>query len=247
MTQRVALVTGSSKGIGKGIAKKLLENGYRVYLNGRNEEVLQRVADGLRGDVKIITSDLCIESNIQNSIEKIFYNEKRLDLVVANIGSGKSLNGWQVELSEYKRVFDINFFSAVSLATHSIEYMKEHGGQIIFISSIAGCEAIGAPIAYSSAKTALLSFAKSLSNTVAQFNIRVNSISPGNVMFDGSTWDDKIKNNEDAVKTYIQQNVPLNGFATTDDIAEAVLYLEKSRFTTGSNLVVDGGQLQKII
>jgi 3-oxoacyl-[acyl-carrier protein] reductase len=247
MTQRVALVTGSSKGIGKGIAKKLLENGYRVYLNGRNEEELQRVADLLGGDVKMIASDLCIESNIQNSIEKIFYNEKRLDLVVANIGSGKSLNGWQVELSEYKRVFDINFFSAVSLATHSIEYMKEHGGQIIFISSIAGCEAIGAPIAYSSAKTALLSFAKSLSNTVAQFNIRVNSISPGNVMFDGSTWDDKIKNNEDAVKTYIQQNVPLNGFATTDDIAEAVLYLEKSRFTTGSNIVVDGGQLHKII
>jgi 3-oxoacyl-[acyl-carrier protein] reductase len=247
MTQRVALVTGSSKGIGKGIAKKLLENGYRVYLNGRNEEVLQRVADGLRGDIKVIASDLSIEPNIQKTIETIINSEKRLDLVVANIGSGKSLNGWQVELSEYKRVFDINFFSAVSLATHSIEYMKEHGGQIIFISSIAGCEAIGAPIAYSSAKTALLSFAKSLSNTVAQFNIRVNSISPGNVMFDGSTWDDKIKNNEDAVKTYIQQNVPLNGFATTDDIAEAVLYLEKSRFTTGSNIVVDGGQLHKII
>ena len=152
-----------------------------------------------------------------------------------------------MDIKEYKRIFDINFFNAVSLATHSVDIMKEAGGHIIFISSIAGCESLGAPIAYSSAKTALLSFAKSLSNDVSKLQIRVNSISPGNVMFEGSTWDDKMKHDKEFVEEYIKDNVPINTFATPEDIAKAVIYLEDSKFTTGSNIVVDGGQLKKII
>jgi 3-oxoacyl-[acyl-carrier protein] reductase len=247
MNKKVALITGSSRGIGRGIAKKLLENNYRVYINARSLDELQITAEELGGDVKCIASDLCVEANIKECLEKIFKDEKRLDLVVSNIGSGKSINGWHVELEEYKRVFDINFFSAVSLATHSVAIMKECGGHIVFISSIAGCESLGAPIAYSSAKTALLGFAKNLSNEVAKFNIRVNSISPGNVMFENSTWDEKIKNDKEAVEAYIEKNVPLNSFATPQDIAKTVMFLQESGFITGTNIVVDGGQLNKII
>lgn len=247
MNKKVALVTGSSKGIGKGIAKKLAENNYIVYINGRNLENLKRTAKELTGEVKIITSDLSDEPSIKESVEKIFKDEGRLDLVVANIGSGKSASGWDIGIAEYKRVFDINFFSAVSLATCSIEIMKESGGHIVFISSIAGCESLGAPIAYSSAKTALLGFAKGLSDEAAKLHVRVNSISPGNVMFDGSTWDEKMKNDKELVDNYIQKSVPMNGFATPEDIAKAVMYLEESGFTTGANIVVDGGQLNKIV
>ncbi len=247
MKKKVALVTGSSRGIGKGIAKKLVEHNYLVYINGRNLESLEKTAKEFNDEVKLVVSDLSDDLNNKQAIEKIFKDEGRLDLVVANIGSGKSIAGWNVDMSEYKRVFEINFFSAVSLATHAAEVMKESGGHILFISSIAGCESLGAPMAYSSAKTALLSYAKSLSKATASLNIRVNSISPGNVMFDGSTWDEKSKHDREAVKTYIEKNVPLNGFATPEDIAKAVLYLEESSFTTGTNLVVDGGQLNKII
>lgn len=247
MNNKVALVTGSSKGIGKCIAKKLVDNNYIVYINGRDLETLKKAAKDLCTNVKLIDYDLTNDSNIKNTVDKIVKDEGRLDLVVANIGSGKSISGWNIDIEEYRRVFDINFFNAVSLATRSVEVMKDKAGHIIFISSIAGCESLGAPITYSSAKTALLSFSKSLSNEVAKFNIRVNSISPGNVMFDGSTWDDKMKNNKDWVEKYIETNVPLNDFATPEDIAKAVLYLEDSRFITGANIVVDGGQLNKII
>jgi 3-oxoacyl-[acyl-carrier protein] reductase len=245
--KKVALVTGSSRGIGKGIAKKLCENGYIVYINGRNVESLQKSAKELNGEVKIVAGDLTDETNIKEAIDKIAKDEGRLDLVVANIGSGKSIPGWNIDMSEYKRVFDINFFSAVCLATCSLEVMQKSGGHIIFISSIAGCESLGAPIAYGSAKTALLAFAKSLSQECAKLHVRVNSISPGNVMFDGSTWDEKSKNDKKFVDEYIKQNVPLNGFATPQDIAKAVMYLEESSFTTGVNIVVDGGQLNKIV
>jgi 3-oxoacyl-[acyl-carrier protein] reductase len=247
MNKKVALVSGSSRGIGKGIAKKLIENNYIVYINGRDLESLEKTKIELDAEVKLIVSDLSIDLNIKQTVGKIFKDEGRLDLVVANIGSGKSALGWKLDIEEYKKVFEINFFSAVSLATYSVEVMKERGGHIIFISSIAGCESFGAPIAYSSAKTALLAFSKNLSNEVAKLHIRVNSVSPGNVIFDGSTWDDKIKKNKEVVDEYIEKNVPLNGFATPQDIAKAVIFLEESGFVTGANIIVDGGQINKII
>lgn len=245
--KKVALVTGSSSGIGKCIAKKLIENNYIVYINGRNLETLRRTAEDLSFDVKLVSCDMTDDTNIQHTINEIIRDEGKLDLVVANIGSGKSMPGWNIDIIEHKRIFEINFFSAVSLATYSTNAMKNHGGHIIFISSIAGCEAIGAPISYSSAKTALLSFAKSLSQETAKLKIRVNSISPGNVMFEGSTWDEKNKNNKKWVDQYIEKNVPLNNFAVPEDIAKTVIYLEDSSFITGANIVVDGGQLNKII
>ncbi len=246
--KKVALVTGSSKGIGKGIAQLLLENNYIVYINGRDKEQVQTtIAQFNCPFAKPLIEDLTNEASIKSSIEYILNNESKIDLIVCNIGTGKSQSGLESEIQEYKRMFDINFFNSVSVALNGIKSMKETGGNIIFISSIAGCEAIGAPIAYSSAKTALLSFAKNLSNEVAQYNIRVNSISPGNVMFEGSTWDDKFKQNKNKVDKYIKENVPLNKFATPNDIAKSVLFLEQNEFITGVNLVIDGGQLNKLI
>ncbi len=247
MNRKVALVTGSSKGIGKGIAKKLAENNYIVYLNGRNLDDLKKTAIEFNIETKLINSDLTVDENIKEALNYIYQSEGRLDLLVSNIGSGKSVVGWDTSIEEYKRLFELNFFNAVSIATHSINIMKKSGGHIIFISSIAGCESLGAPITYSSAKSALLSFAKNLSNDVAKYNIRVNSISPGNVMFEGSTWDEKIKKDREAVSGYIEKNVPMNDFATPEDIGKTVLYLDDVNFITGSNIIVDGGQIKKII
>ena len=239
--KKVAFVTASTNGIGKNIVKHLLKNNYIVYANGRDKNNLSFK------NVQFISGDMSQESQIKNALDKITKMEKRLDLVVANLGSGKSISGYDVDLDEYKKVFDINFFGAVSLATQAIQFLKKTDGNIIFISSIAGCEDLGAPIAYTTAKTALLSFSKSLSNRVGQYNIRVNSISPGNVMFKNSTWDTKIRENKKEVREYVQKNVALNKFAKPKDISKAVLFLENSEFITGTNIVVDGGELKKII
>ena len=103
MNKKVALVTGSSKGIGKAIAKKLAENNYIVYINGRNLEDLEKIKKELEGDIEIIDCDLTNDLNIKNTIAKIFKDEQRLDLVVANIGSGKSQVGWDVDIEEYTK------------------------------------------------------------------------------------------------------------------------------------------------
>lgn len=246
--KKVAFVSASSSGIGKAIVKELLKKGYIVYMNGRDKKKIKSLERKIDShNLKSIIANMANETAIKESLEKIYKKEKRLDLVVANLGSGKSIPGYEINIDEYRRIFDINFYPAVTLATESIKYLSKTKGNIVFISSIAGCEYLGAPITYTSAKSALLSFSKSLATEVANLKIRVNSISPGNVLFKGSTWDDKIKNDKEAVKDYISKNVPLNKFLKPKDIAKTVVFLEENSSITGTNIVVDAGQIKKII
>ena len=244
---KVALVSGSSKGIGKGIARILAGSGYVVYINGRNTADVSKTAHELGKNAIELCQDLSSERGVDDALNLIQKEQGQIDLVVANIGSGKSMGGWNVPLEEYKRMFDVNFFNSVLLLTKSISYM-EQGGHIVAISSIAGCEAlVGPPIPYTTAKSALISFVKSISKVVGEKGIRANTVSPGNVMFLGSTWENKINQNKEAVNDYIRNNVPLNGFASPEDIGRAVLFLDQNLFITGDNLIVDGGQINKII
>lgn len=239
-----ALVSGSSKGIGKGIAEKLIEEGYAVYVNGRNAEQVNETVKVLGPQAFPLVGDFTKVSEIDSAHELIRHKAEKIDLLVLNIGSGKSVAGADVTIEEFRRIFDINFFAAVGLTQSFLDLMAENSS-IIFISSIAGVESIGAPMPYNAAKAALLAYMKSLSDLLASRNIRVNSVSPGNVMFSGSTWDEKLKANKDKIETFLKEKVPLSRFAKVEEIADAVVFLSKSEFITGHNLIVDGGQVRK--
>ena len=111
-------------------------------------------------------------------------------------------------------------------------------------SSICGVNALGAPIDYSVSKAALISFVKNQSKILAKNNIRINAVSPGNIYFKNGNWDHKIKKNKKEVINYIKNNVPLNKFGTTKNVSDIVMFLssELSSFTTGANIIIDGGQ-----
>jgi 3-oxoacyl-[acyl-carrier protein] reductase len=248
VSSKIALVSGSSRGIGKGIVAELAGNGFLVYVNGRDEKLVSQTVTELKGKgylAKPLVADFTQESQIKAAITEVVKSEGKIDLLVANLGSGKSVNSLTISTEEVRRVFDINFFSAVTLCSHALPYLNN--GQIVFISSIAGTESLGAPIAYSAAKAALLSYSKSLSDLAAASGVRVNTVSPGNVMFEGSTWDEKIRTDEAKVRSYIKEKVPMNTFAQPSDIAKAVLFLVNSPFITGQNIIVDGGQTRKFI
>jgi len=108
--------------------------------------------------------------------------------------------------------------------------------------SIAGIEAFGAPVDYSTAKTAVIALAKNMSRKLA--NVRINVIAPGNVYFKGGSWDKKIKQNKGRVDSVIQETVPMNRFASPEEISDSIVFLcsDRASFITGSTLVVDGGQ-----
>ncbi len=237
------IITGSSKGIGLGIAEVLLNAGANILINSRSEDDLIALREKYP-EILIFSGDLTSEEAANNLFK--FANSKwnKVDGLICNIGSGKSVPPLDEDFNEWTRVINLNLLTATNCVRASISSLEKSKGSIVCISSICGHEALGAPLAYSSAKAALNSFVKGSSRELAKKGIRINAISPGNIMFKGSTWEDKLNKNKENVLKIIEDNVPMNRFGTPEEIGNAVLfYISKlSTFCTGSILVVDGGQ-----
>ncbi len=253
LTAKVALVSGSSRGIGKGIAYHLLSKGATVYLTGRSLVELEHTYDEFRSQfpdrVCKYLGDLGNTATIAGLLKTIMDDYGRIDIVVANIGSGKSLMGWDIPDNLWEESMQINFMNAVRLSRESLRHMTAaKKGAIIFIASIAGVETIAAPVPYSCAKAALLTYMKNTAPLAAESGVRMNAISPGNVFFTGGTWDRKIRESPESTQEYIQKNVPLQRFGTPDDIGSLVCYLasDDASFVTGSNYIIDGGQTRSL-
>jgi len=163
--------------------------------------------------------------------------------VVANIGDGRSVSDPLPDSVQWKKTWDNNFESALHTARTFLPLLKKSKGCLLFISSITAMEAFGAPVDYSTAKTAVSALAKNMARKLAQ-DIRINVLAPGNVYFEGGSWDDKIKQDSNRVKDIIKSTVPMNRFGTPEEIADAAVFLcsDRAKFITGSLLVVDGGQ-----
>ena len=148
--------------------------------------------------------------------------------------------------SKWLQIYNLNFFSTVLTIQMFLKLLEnsKNSPSITCISSICGKASLGCPIPYSTAKASLNHYVKNMSKLISKNNIRINSISPGNIFFKGSTWEKKINKNSKEVNNYIKQNVPLNKIGTPKDISDMVLYLssKSSNFITGSNIVIDGGQ-----
>ena len=123
---------------------------------------------------------------------------------------------------------------------------NQENKSITFIGSICGMESIGCPPAYSSAKAGLIAYMKNLTFPLGKHNIRVNMVSPGNIIFPGSTWEKKLKGNRESVNNMLASNVALKRLGETKDISSIVTFLSSSKasFITGSNIVADGGQIR---
>ena len=246
MTRKKIIVTGSSRGIGLAIAKKFIKEGHYVVLNGRHEKSFKKIKKNKRINYQI--GNFSNPQEAKKIINKSIKILNGLDILICNIGESKSCPPNSESFAEWKKMFNQNFFTATNAIEAAKKKIIQSKGSIICISSICGNELIkGAPITYSTAKAALNFYVKSLSHYLSYLGVKINIISPGNILFSGSVWDKKMKKNKNKTKSLIKQNVPLNKFGTTEDVTELVSYLvsNKSKFITGSNFVVDGGQTIK--
>lgn len=254
LTNRTALVAGSSRGIGKAIALALLQEGCRVCITGRDSASLQDAEVSLHASVPgahilPFSGDMSDAAVITEAVIAIESRWGAPDILIANLGTGSGKPGWQQDESEWERLFNLNFFASVRLAQAVIPAIQRNGGgSIVFISSITGIEATPAPLPYSASKAALINYSKNLARVVAPLNIRVNCIAPGNVLFPGGSWEKHLANRREQVEKYIQTEVPQQRFGTPEEIAALAVFLcsPQAAFATGSCYVMDGGQTRTL-
>ena len=242
------LVSGASRGIGKSIAEKLLEQGCRVGIVARGKNDLWGTAEELQklfGKENLMkwVADFTDNQQILNIKDSLIKSWGQLDGIVANIGNGKSVSDPISDPEQWQKVWSVNFESALFTVRNFLPYLSSAKGSIVFVSSICGVESLDAPVDYSVAKSALISLAKNLSRKIAPA-VRVNVVAPGNVYFKGGTWDEKLRSDKIEVENMIENQVPMKRFGKPEEIADAVVFLcsERASFITGSVLRVDGGQ-----
>ena len=248
LNNKKVLITGASRGIGLAVAESFLQEGAKTYLVSRgssalyeNEKKLQNIY-GLDNVVACKCDCTNVESlnSLKNEVEDKWNS---LDVVIVNVGDGRSVSDALPDDMQWKKIWNSNFESALQTARTFLPMLEKSQGVLLFVSSIAGMEAFGAPTDYSVAKTAVIALSKNMARKLAP-NVRVNVIVPGNVYFEGGSWDEKIQQNKKHVDSIIKSTVPMNRFATPQEIADSALFLcsERASFITGTTLVVDGGQ-----
>lgn len=242
---RVALVTGSSSGIGLAIAQCLAGEGARVVLNGRDQDRLSAAIQSMAG-AGGIAADVRDPGECERMVGKVLETHGRLDILVCNVGSGASVPPGEETPAEWGRVLDLNLASATNMVAAARAALTESRGAILCVSSICGSAALGAPVTYSAAKAALNAFVRGIARPLGREGVRINAIAPGNVYFEGGTWDRKLRENRVAVEEMLSREVALGRLGALGEIADFSVFLvsPRSSFATGAVFVVDGGQLR---
>ena len=242
---KTVLATGPSRAIGKSIAEAFYSEGCHVAIKGRNKKDLDKVAKELPG-VATIQADVTKPKQAQQLITETIKDLGSLDILVCNVGSGSSVPPGYEDYQEWQRVFSINLWSVTNTIEAAREVLSSANGVIICISSICGIEVVpGAPVTYSAAKSALHSYVRGIARPLGKLGIRINAVAPGNILFDGSIWSKKLKDNSDSVQTMLDYNVALGNLGSPEDVASLVVYMASARssFVTGSVWTIDGGQV----
>jgi NAD(P)-dependent dehydrogenase (short-subunit alcohol dehydrogenase family) len=242
MSEKVAVVTGGSTGIGAASAKLLAEDGFKVLITGRNKETLIESA-AQHDNIDYLISDVSIHDDVIKTVDHIKNVYQRLDVLVNNAGIATPIPFEQITMEHYDDIFNINVRGLVDMTHASLPLLKESKGNIINIASIVADDPFPGFVIYSASKGAVITITKGLAKELAEFGIRVNAISPGPIE---TPLFNKMGMNEEeqqGMGEKISAMVPLARFGTSEEVATAVAFLasDKASYVTGAQYKVDGG------
>jgi 3-oxoacyl-[acyl-carrier protein] reductase len=247
---KVAIVTGSSRGLGLASARALAAEGCRVCLSARGAGPLEEAAAEVRtvarapADVLAVAADLATEAGIAAVVSRTIEAFGGVDVLVNNIGLARGGGLLETSDAEWQEAFDQTLFPAIRASRLVVPSMKQRGGGVILmIASIYGRET-GGRMSYNAVKAAEISLAKSLAQQLAKDQIRVNSIAPGSISFPGGSWWKRQQSDPEGIAEMIRRELPLGRFGRAEEVGDVVAFLASPRasWVSGASVVVDGCQ-----
>jgi 3-oxoacyl-[acyl-carrier protein] reductase len=251
----VALVTGSSRGLGLASARSLAAEGCRVCLCARGAERLQQAADEVAavagpGDgVLSVVADLTTAAGLEQVFSAIRDRWGGLDVLVNSLGLARGAGVLETRDEDWQEAFDHTLYPAIRATRLAVPEMRRRGGgSIIMIASIYGRES-GGRMTYNAVKAAEISLAKSLAQQLAPDNIRVNSVAPGSILFPGGSWWKRQQADPDGIAEFVKRELPFGRFGRADEVGDVVAFLASPRasWISGASVTVDGCQSRSLI
>ena len=250
LRDKVAIITGSSRGLGFASAKALAAEGCRVCLCARGEERLREAAmevASVAGDasaVLAVAADVSRLDGVQLVVDRAVAAFGGIDILVNNVGLAGGAGLLETSDDQWQEAIDQTLFPAVRASRLVVPHMQRRGGgAIVIVASIFGREA-GGRMTYNAVKAAEISLGKSLAQQLASSNIRVNSVSPGSILFEGGSWWRRQQADPQAIANFVKHELPFGRFGRPEEVGDVVAFLcsPRASWISGTSVVVDGCQ-----
>jgi 3-oxoacyl-[acyl-carrier protein] reductase len=257
LKDKVAIVTGSSKGLGLAAARALVQEGCLVTICARGEAPLQQASADLEalaaahgtGRVLAVAADLFTAEGVETVVRRTIETFDGLDILVNNVGVAKGAGIADTSDADWQAAFDQTLFPAVRASRLAVPLMRQRlGGAIVMIASIWGRES-GGRMTYNAVKAAEISLAKAMAQQLAGDNIRVNSVAPGSIRFPGGSWDRRVQDDPDGMAEFVRRELPFGRFGRPEEVGAVVAFLASPRasWISGASVTVDGCQSRSLI
>jgi 3-oxoacyl-[acyl-carrier protein] reductase len=250
LTDKIAIVTGSSRGLGLASARALVAENCRVCICARGPERLAEAAIEVEAAAKKpnmvlpVQADVSTLAGVELVIEKTVETFGGLDILVNNVGRAAGATLLDTRDEDWQAAFDETLFPAIRASRLAVPHMRARGGgAIIMITSIYGRET-GGRMTYNAVKAAEISLSKSLAQQLAPMHIRVNNVAPGSILFPGGSWHKRQQADPEGIADMIARELPFGRFGRPEEVGAVVAFLASSKasWVAGASIVVDGCQ-----
>jgi len=248
--QKVAVVTGGSRGLGFAAAQALVAEGAHVMICARGAQQLQRAVEQLRSAsssgarAEGVVADVSTEDGVRKVIDAAITSLGRLDVLVNNVGTARGADIESTTDADWQEAIDQTLFPSIRATRLAVPHLrKQGGGAIVIVSSIFGRES-GGRMTYNAVKAAEISLTKSLAQQLAKDQIRVVSVAPGSTLFEGGSWWKRQQADPKGIAEFVARELPFGRFGRPEEVGAVIAFLAspKASWVSGTTVVVDGCQ-----